>query len=78
MLHTAAKKYFTGLGVKKLPSIDHLKQEYASLNAEKRKLYAGYKALKEKYTMLGTAKANAEHILFGGRAQPQRANEHMI
>jgi hypothetical protein len=63
MLCKAAKKYFDGLGLKKLPSINSLKQEWATLEAERKKLYVGYKDLKEKYTTLGTARANADHIL---------------
>jgi hypothetical protein len=75
-LHKAAKKYFNELGLKKLPSVNQLKQEYAALDAEKRKLYSGYKALKGKYISLGTALANAEHILFGQRQNHR--NEHEL
>jgi hypothetical protein len=49
-LHRAAKKYFDDLGYgkdKKLPTINSLKQEYAALLAEKKKLYSGYHALKK-------------------------------
>ena len=34
ILHRAVKKYFSELNVKKLPSINQLKQEYATLAAE--------------------------------------------
>ena len=40
----AAKKYFDSLSMKKLPSIQSLKQEYAQLSEEKRKLYPDMKA----------------------------------
>jgi hypothetical protein len=63
ILHRAAKKYFDGLGVKKLPSINGLKQEYAILAAEKKKLYGGYHALKDLSRELSTARVNAERIL---------------
>jgi cell fate (sporulation/competence/biofilm development) regulator YlbF (YheA/YmcA/DUF963 family) len=63
MAHEAAKKYFDSLNVKKLPSIQELKQEYAALLADKKKLYVGYKKLKEKSQKLGTAKMNVERIL---------------
>ena len=68
-LHKAAKEYFDGLGIKKLPSINQLKQEWATLETERRKLYSGYKVAKENYTSLGTAKANVDTILFGPRQQ---------
>ena len=63
ILHRAAKKYFDGLGMKKLPSINSLKQEWAALAAEKKKLYAGYHKLKESSRSLTLAKANADKIL---------------
>ena len=34
VLHQAAKKFFDGLGLKKLPAVDSLKQEYAALTAQ--------------------------------------------
>ena len=63
ILHRAAKKYFEGLGKKKLPSINQLKQEYAALAAEKKKLYSGYNELKENSRALAVAKGNADRIL---------------
>jgi hypothetical protein len=62
-LHKAAKKHFDSLGLKKLPSMQSLKQEYAGLLAEKKKLYSGYHETKEKSRALLTAKRNAEQIL---------------
>ena len=38
----AAKRYFNSLGLKKLPSMQSLKQEYATLYAENRKRYPEY------------------------------------
>jgi hypothetical protein len=63
ILHRAAKKYFDGLGLKKLPSINQLKQEYAELAAEKKKLYGGYHESKDLSRELLTARTNAERIL---------------
>lgn len=63
ILHRAAKKYFDGLGLKKLPSINQLKQEYATLAAEKKKLYSGYHELKDNSRALAVAKGNADRIL---------------
>jgi len=62
-LHRAAKKYFDGLGLKKLPTIAALKQEYAALAAEKKKLYSGYRATKDNMRELVVAKDNATKIL---------------
>jgi len=62
-LHRAAKKYFDGLGLKKLPTIAALKQEYAALAAEKKKLYSGYCATKDNMRELVVAKDNATKIL---------------
>ena len=62
-LHRAAKKFFDNLGMKKLPTINNLKQEYASLIAEKKKLYSGYRTAKAKSRELLIAKDNADRIL---------------
>jgi hypothetical protein len=72
-LHRAAKKYFDGKGYgkdNKLPTISSLKQEYAALLAEKKKLYSGYRELKETSRSLTMAKGNADRIL-GIKAETQ-------
>ena len=75
ILHKAAKKYFDEHSFKgKLPSINTLKQEWASLDAERRKISPGYKAAKENYMSLCAAKANADVLLFGER-QPQKTHD---
>ncbi len=63
LLHKAAKKYFDGLGLKKLPKIDELKQEYARINSEKKALYGEYYKLKESSRELAIALSNSERIL---------------
>jgi uncharacterized protein YlxW (UPF0749 family) len=63
VLHRAAKKHSSGLGTKKLPSINQLKQEYATLAAERKTLYGDYHKLKDLSHELSTARANAEQIL---------------
>jgi hypothetical protein len=63
MLHRAAKRYFDGLGLKKLPPISQLRQEYAALAAEKKKLYGGYHGLKDLSRELSVARHNAERLL---------------
>ena len=59
----AAKWYFDSLGLKKLPFMQSLKQEYAMLKAENRKRYPEYKQAKAKMIELLTAKNNVERIL---------------
>ena len=59
----AAKRYFNSLGLKKLPSMQSLKQEYAALQAKKGKLYSAYREAKPEMIELLTAKNNVERIL---------------
>jgi len=47
ILHQAAEKHFDSLGLKKLPTMNMLKQEYATLSAEKKKFYQGYRPARE-------------------------------
>jgi len=63
ILNRAAKKHFDSLGTKKLPSIKALKEEYAKLSTEKKKLYSGYHDLKKNSRSLSIAKGNADRIL---------------
>ena len=63
-LHRAAKKYFDEQGFTgKLPSVNTLKQEYAILAAEKKKLYGSYHQLKASSRELLVARDNTERIL---------------
>lgn len=59
----AAKRHFDSLGLKKLPSIQSLKQEYAMLLTENRKLYPEQKKAKAVMMELLTARNNVERIL---------------
>jgi hypothetical protein len=66
VLHRAAKKFFNDEGFgknKKLPKMADLKKEYATLLAEKKKLYSGYKEEKNCSRELTLARRNAEKIL---------------
>lgn len=69
----AAKRYFDGLGLKKLPSVQSLKQEYAALLAEDKKLYPGQKKAKAEMMELLTVKHNTSRIL--GVAEEERKRE---
>jgi len=59
----AAKRYFDSLGLKKLPSIQSLKQEYAALQAEGWKISPALKEARAKMIELLTAKNNVERIM---------------
>ena len=61
--HKAAKKYFDSLGLKKLPTIKTLQTEYATLSAEKNKLYGEYHPARKYMQDILTAKQNAEQLL---------------
>lgn len=59
----AAKRFFESLGLKKLPSVQSLKQEYAALLAENKKLYPDQKKAKAEMMELLTARYNTGRIL---------------
>lgn len=66
ILHKAAKNFFDNhidkTKNKKLPSMNNLKIEYATLLAEKKKLYSEYRPAKEEMQKLSIAKANADYL----------------
>jgi len=73
ILHKAAKKHFDSLGLKKLPTINMLKQEYAILAAETKKLYPEQKQARAKMIELLQAKQNTDMVL----GQPrERSKSH--
>ena len=59
----AAKRHFDSIGLKKLPSIQSLKQEYATLAAENKRNYPEQRRAREEMIELLTAKNNVERIL---------------
>jgi len=78
MMCRDVKKYFdcNGYGKnKKLPTINSLKQEYAILDAEKRKLYSGYKAAREEMIALQMAKQNVD-IILGEPRHTEKSRRH--
>lgn len=64
--HQSAKKYFDGLNIK-IPSMQSLKQAYAAVLAEKKKLYSDYHQAKSIMQELINAQINTDKIL----GQPQ-------
>ena len=73
LLHQTAKKFFDGLGLKKLPTVKSLQAEYATLLAEKKSDYADYKKARDEMRELLTVKANVDRIM--GYDQPKEAAE---
>ena len=65
LLHRAAKKAFNDRGLKKLPTVKALQDEYAALLAEKRAAYPSYREARAEMKKLLTYRANAEAILGG-------------
>lgn len=63
LLYRAAKKHFDSLGLPRLPSMQSLRQKYATLEAEKRKLYQSYRGEKENMVALLNAKYNVDRLL---------------
>lgn len=73
--HRAAKKYFNELNLKKLPTIKNLQTEYATLSAEKKKLYSEYHSAKKFMQEILTAKQNAEQLLNFRETAKEKGNE---
>jgi len=72
VLCEAAKKYFNELGMNKMPIIKEVKQEYARLQAENKKLYPEQKQDRVKMLELLTAKSNVQRILELPQNEQQR------
>ena len=74
--HQAAKNHFDELGIKKLPSVKSLREEYTDLLEQKRKAYSAYKQAKNDMKELHNVRANVEYLLeISSPPQPQRSTE---
>jgi len=73
--HKAAKKFFNELGLEKLPTIKNLQTEYATLSAEKKKLYSEYHPARKFMQEILTAKQNAEQLLAYRSTAKEKENE---
>ena len=62
-LKEQAEVFFNELGLNKLPTIKMLQTEYATLLAEKKKLYQSYRKAKDNMRELLTAKNNTDRLL---------------
>ena len=63
LLHKAAKKAFDELGVKRLPSVKSLQEEYAKLLSEKKAAYAEYRRSRDEMRELLLHKQNVDRML---------------
>ena len=63
LIHKAAKKAFDAFGLKKLPTVRSLNEEFARLLAEKKTAYAEYHRAQEQMRELLIHKANASYLL---------------
>ena len=75
LLHRASKKAFNELGLKKLPTIKTLQEEYNHLQENKKSAYVDYHKYQNEMRELMTHKANAEYVL-GIMADPEELNRH--
>ena len=70
--HKAAQKFFDAQNLKKLPTIPKLKQEYAALLDEKKKLTAEYKPMRAAMQEILTIEQNIRDFYGFRDAPPQR------
>ena len=61
--HKTAKDYFDSLGLEKLPTINKLKTEYATLAAEKKKLYTEYHPARKNMQTILSARENVRQFM---------------
>ena len=76
LLHKAAKKAFDELGVKKLPSVKSLQEEYAKLLAEKKAAYAEYRRSRDEMRELLLHKQNVDRMLGKNERKEEKKKEH--
>ena len=76
LLHKAAKKAFDELGVKKLPSVKSLQEEYAKLLSEKKAAYAEYRRSRDEMRELLLHKQNVDRMLGKNERKEEKKKEH--
>jgi adenylate cyclase class IV len=72
LIHQAAKKAFDDLGVKKLPTVRILREQYTATLAAKKKDYAQYRKSKDEMRELQTVKANIDSLFSAPRGERNR------
>ena len=76
LLHKAAKKAFDELGVRKLPSVKSLQEEYAKLLSEKKAAYAEYRRSCDEMRELLLHKQNVDRMLGKNEHEKEKKKEH--
>ena len=76
LLHKAAKKAFDELGVRKLPSVKSLQEEYAKLLSEKKAAYAEYRRSRDEMRELLLHKQNVDRMLGKNEHEEEKKKEH--
>ena len=76
LLHKAAKNAFDELGVKKLPTVKSLQEEYAKLLAEKKAAYAEYRRSRDEMRELLPHKQNVDRMLGKYERSEEKKQEH--
>ena len=76
LLHKAAKNAFDELGVKKLPTVKSLQEEYAKLLAEKKAAYAEYRRSRDEMRELLLHKQNVDRMLGKNEREEEKKKEH--
>ena len=72
----AAKKAFDELGVKRLPSVKSLQEEYAKLLSEKKAAYAEYRRSRDEMRDLLLHKQNVDRMLGKDERSEEKKQEH--
>ena len=76
LLHKAAKNAFDDLGVKRLPSVKSLQEEYAKLLTEKKTAYAEYRRSRDEMRELLLHKQNVDRMLGKNEREEEKKKEH--
>ena len=76
LLHQTAKKAFDELGMKKLPTVKSLQEEYAKLLAEKKAAYVEYRTARDEMRELLLHKQNVDRMLGKNEREEEKKKEH--
>ena len=76
IIHKAAKKAFDELGIKKIPRVKELSQEYSTLLTQKKLDYAELQKAREEAKRLQIYRANAELLLRMDELEQEKSREH--
>ena len=70
------KKAFDELGVKRLPTVKSLQEEYAKLLTEKKTAYAAYRRSRDEMRELLLHKQNVDRMLGKDERSEEKKQEH--